>query len=869
MQNNGHDPRGWQCLHHLVEAQAARTPDQAAIEFEGHALTYREVNAQANQLAHCLRRRGIGPNRRVAICLEPNPDFAIATLAVLKAGGTCVPLDPKYPAERLAYMVEDSQAHLVIRADTLQENIRGSEVLALGQIRDEVRRESQTDPVSGIMPDDVAYLIYTSGSTGKPRGVVLAHRGLANYVTAAARTYSTDPSDRVLQFCSISFDIALEEMFVAWTSGATLVLRSQQMPLAVPAFVDWICSHKITVLDLPTAYWHEWVNHFGELPEPVSQDLRLVIVGGEKARSTALTTWKTTVGHRVRWINTYGPTEASIAVTFFEPDLATEDDVPANIPIGQPVENCRIYVLDPHLKPVPVGVAGELHIGGICAATGYWNRPELTAQKFIPDPFSLDSEARLYKTGDVVRTLPTGDLEYLGRADEQVKVRGFRVELGEIEEVLARHPLIREAVVVAVDDEHRGKSLVAHIVSAEGSTEKGPNLREYLRRTLPDYMMPSAFVFARSLPKTPNGKIDRRALSERPFPGIRAHAPVEQAEDKLEQQILDIWQEALGQKPLSVLDNFFDLGGHSLLAARVMHRISRVTGQIVPLAVLFEAPTVRQMAALLRDKAWSQRVSCLVPIEPNGSRPSLFCVHGVGGNVLGFHELARRMAPDYPVYGLQSRGLDGNSSPFTQVEEMAAHYIREMRSVQPEGPFLVGGYSFGGLVAYEMAQQLTRGGEQVALLALLDSYPGNLEPLSLSMLRLARNPARLAVVRDFSAIAKGSVRRRLKNFFLSPVLKRVLHANQHAAASYKLRPYQGKTTLFRAQEFSLRSVSDPHAEWLELAAGGLDVHEIAGGHGDLLVPPQVDELARKLKGCIDACVWTGEPLPRGEERAFA
>jgi aspartate racemase len=869
MPNKGQDSRGWQCLHHLFEAQAARTPDQPAVEYEGQALSYRALNAQANQLAHYLRRRGIRPNTRVALCFDPNPDFAVATLAVLKAGGTCVPLDPKYPAERLAYMVEDAQAQIVISADAHKGNAHGAEILDLGHIREEVSHESQIDSASGAAPKDAAYLIYTSGSTGKPRGVVLAHRGLANYVMAAARVYGTGTGDRVLQFCSISFDIALEEMFVAWTSGATLILRSPQLPLAVPRFVDWIRRHKVTILDLPTAYWHEWVNHFAELREPVPQDVRLVIVGGEKARSSALATWRTSVGNRLRWVNTYGPTEASIAVTLFEPNLAAEAELPANIPIGRPVENCRVYVLDPHLKPVPVGAAGELHIGGICVATEYWNRPELTLQKFIPDPFSLDPEARLYKTGDVVRTLPSGELEYLGRTDEQVKIRGFRVELGEIEEVLARHPLVREAVVVAVDDERRGKSLVAHVVCAEESVAKGPNLREHLHRTLPDHMMPSAFVFAHTLPKTPNGKIDRRALSERPFPEIRQQAPVEHANDSLEQQILDIWQDALGQKPLSVLDNFFELGGHSLLAARVMHRISRATGQIVPLAVLFEAPTVRQLAALLREKTWSQRVSCLVPIQPNGMRPPLFCVHGVGGNVLGFRELSRRMAPEYPVYGLQSRGLDGAANTISQVEEMAAHYIREMRSVQPEGPFLIGGYSFGGLVAYEMAQQLTGGGEQVALLALLDTYPGNLEPLGLSMLRLARNPARLALVRDFSAIAKGSVRRRLKNVFLSPVLKNVLRANQQAAASYKLRPYRGKMTLFRAREFSLRSVSDPHAEWLDLTPGGLDVHEVAGGHGDLLVPPQVDELARKLKECIDACAWTGRPLPRSEERAFA
>jgi len=870
MQRNIQDSHGWRCLHQLFEAQAARTPEHPAIEYEGKALSYRELNVQANQLAHCLRRRGIGPYARVAICLSPTPDFAVATLATLKAGACCVPLDPNYPAERLAYMVEDAQARLAICSGARQGIVTGVPLLDPRLIGGEVRGEPQNPPASGVTLEDTAYLIYTSGSTGKPRGVELSHRGLANYVTASSRVYVTGAHDRILQFCSISFDISLEEMFVAWASGATLVLRSAQMPLAVPAFVDWIRHQKITILDLPTAYWHEWVNHFMEIAEPVPQDVRLVIVGGEKARSSALAVWREAVGNRVRWINTYGPTEASVAVTFFEPDLATGAELPADIPIGYPVENCRVYVLDQNLKPVSAGTPGELHLGGICVAKGYWNRPELTAQKFIPDPFSVNHEARLYKTGDLVRSLADGNLEYVGRTDEQVKIRGFRVELGEIEEVLARHPLVREAVVVAVDDERRGKSLVAHLVCAEGTTEKGTNLREYLQNALPEYMMPAAFVFAHSLPKTPNGKIDRRALSRRPFPQVSQSNRREAAKDSLEQQILEIWQDTLGQKPLSVLDNFFDLGGHSLLAARVMHRISRATGQIVPLALLFEAPTVREMAALLREKAWSQRISCLVPIQPEGLRPAFFCVHGVGGNVLGFRELARQLAPEYPLYGLQSRGLDGNASPFSQVEEMASHYIREIRSVQPEGPFLIGGYSFGGLVAYEMARQLTAGGEQVALLALLDTYPGNLEPLSLSMLRLVRNPARLAVVRDLSAIAKGSVRRRLKDFFLSPVLKRILQANQRAAAEYKLHPYLGgKITLFRAQEFSLRSVHDPHEQWRDLATAGLEVREIAGGHGDLLVSPQVGQLAKELKECIDACAWAGDSAPPRVERALA
>ena len=862
------DVSGLRCLHQLVEIQAQHTPSNFAVECANKKLTYAEFNARANQLAHHLRRRGVEPGARVALCLQATPDFAVASLAVLKAGAACVPLDPKYPADRLLFMVEDSGVQLILTAPGApQLKITFAPELDLTTLSAELDSEPHSNPDVRVSLSDPAYVIYTSGSTGKPRGVLLAHEGLANYVTAAARYYAMSPQDRLLQFCSISFDIALEEFFITWLSGATLVFHSGQFPLAAPEFVAWIRRNNITVLDLPTAFWHEWVTQFEELPQPVPANLRLVIVGGEKALSSALSTWRRAAGTRVRWVNTYGPTEASIAVTRFELDFSSEAELPANIPIGRPVENCQIYLLDPNLNPVPVGAPGELHIGGICLASGYLNRPDLTAEKFIPNPFSRNPASRLYKTGDLARYLPSGDLEYLGRLDEQVKIRGFRVELSEIEELLARHPLVREVAVVAVDDDHRGKSVVAHVVLAKDAHEP-QGLREYAARKLPDYMVPSAFVSTDALPRTPNGKIDRRALAAQPFPNVRTSRKLEAPADEFEQQLLRLWEETLGHNHIGVQDSFFELGGHSLLAARLMHRLSRTTGQTIPLALLFEAPTVRQLAPLLREQSWSQRVSCLVPIQPAGEQPPFFCVHGVGGNVLGFRELARRMGSNHPFYGLQSQGLDGKGELLTSIEAMAEHYIREMRSAQPEGPFLIGGYSFGGLVAYEMAQQLTAGGEHVALLALLDTYPGDLEPVGLSMLRLARNP-RLAVMHDLPQIAKASLQRRVKGLFLSPVLKRVLQANQQASAQYVLQPYGGRVTLFRAEEFSLRSVDDPHAAWNELTPGGLDVHEIAGGHGDILVPPQVAELADKLKSCIHACTTTRPASPPAMERALA
>ena len=852
------------CLHELVEAQAARVPQKLALVCGSRQLTYGEFNSRANQLAHYLRSCGVGPNVRVGICLEPALDFAVAVLAVLKSGGACVPLDPNYPAERLAYMLEDVQSPLVITAKgMLPEALPpGCEVLLLAEKSDVLSRQPGTNPNSGATSRDIAYVIYTSGSTGKPRGVLLPHAGLVNYNTSVARMYSLGPDDRILQFCSISFDIAVEELFATWMSGATLVLRSE-MPLAVPEFLEWVGQQRVTILDLPTAYWHEWVHDLPELKKPVPPSVRLVVVGGEKASSAALATWLHSVGDRVRWINSYGPTEASISVTSYEPKVSPGYSVPDNIPIGRPFGNCRVYLLDRYLNPVPVGVPGEMHVGGVCLAKGYLNRPELTEQKFITDPFSSESGARLYKTGDLARYLPSGDIEFLGRGDDQVKIRGFRVELGEIESALAKHPGVNELAVVARQDASGEKRLIAYLTPAQKSRPTAADLRRYLQQHLPDYMVPSTFVVLEAMPMTPNGKIDRRGLPE---PEGEASSVQAAATDAFEARLVNIWEEVLGKKPIGITDNFFELGGHSLLAARLMHRMGQAIGKTIPLAMLLQAPTIEQLAVLLKQDGWSHHWSSLVPMQPAGSHPPFFCVHGVGGNVLNFRELARRMVPDHPFYGIQARGLDGKQPCFTSIEEIAAHYITEIKTVQPHGPYFVGGYSLGGIVAYEIAQQLRARGEHVGLLGLLDTYAGNLSSISSTVLRLLRHPSRQTLFRDLPLIATESIQRRFKSLMTSRILKHVQQTNQAAGDRYVLRPYGGKITLFRASEASLRSFEDLYSTWTNLAGEGLEVHKITGNHKGILVKPQVDQLAAQLKACIDKGSGSGKAASAGVHR---
>jgi aspartate racemase len=844
------DYPGEQCVHQLIERQAERTPESVALVQEKTRLTYRELNTRANQLARYLRQRGVGPEVRVGIALESSPELIIALLAVLKAGGACVPLDPQYPRERLEYMLEDAQASIVIADDETIAGLSGerTKVIRVRSDGDAIGREPQENIENLANPESLAYVIYTSGSTGTPRGVLLTHGGLVNHNTAAIELYGIQPSDRILQFSSISFDIAVEEIFPTLIRGAMLVLKTKAMPLAIPDFMRWIRKRGVTVLDLPTAYWHELVHEATELKAPLPAKLRLVIVGGEKASASALAAWKKIVGERVRWINTYGPTEASVIATAYEPKGS---DMPATLPIGRPIRNVQIHLLDSHLQEVPVGIRGELHIGGVGVARGYLNRPELTAGKFIQDPFRQRPGARIYSTGDLARYLPNGDIEFLGRGDDQVKIRGFRVELGEIETALSQHPAVAEAVVVAREDGHGAKSLIAYLVPAKESP-KSAELRSFLKEKLPDFMVPFAFVTLEAMPLTPNGKVDRKVLPS-PHPDeLAADEKLVGPKDALESQLVKVWETVLDKQPIGVRQNFFELGGHSLLAVRLMHRIEQAFGKRLPIATLLQAPTVEELANMLRTKGWSPSWSSLVPIQPNGSKPPLFCIHGAGGTVIVYRELAQHLGPDQPIYGLQAQGLDGTQPCFTRVEDMATHYLNEIRSIQPQGPYYVGGLSFGGTVAYEMAQQLKAQGEAVALLFLLDTFPGKYETASSLLVKLWQMPRR-----DQFDYIKRKLRRhlqtlgkRLNRFFLPRALRKVRAGINQAGMQYSMHPYTGPVTLFRASEQSLRGARDPYAGWKGFAKGGLEVCEIPGGHVSILAEPQVQILAKHLKTCL-------------------
>ncbi|HQA67127.1 MAG TPA: amino acid adenylation domain-containing protein [Aggregatilineales bacterium] len=583
------------CLHQFVERQALERPNAPAVIDAETVVSYAELNARANKLAHALRKRGVGPETIVGLSVERSVDMFVGLLGVLKAGGAYLPLDPAYPADRLAFMIEDSGIRLLLTQSHLLKKlaVRPPEVLCLDADWPSIEPECAENPASGVTPRNLAYVIYTSGSTGRPKGVMVEHRSVVNHNLSMVRRFGLRPDDRVLQFATINFDAALEEIFPTWWAGGALVLMPAGALGSGEELERLVEQAGLTVLNLPTAYWHEWVTSLALRGAEPPASLRLVVVGGEKVLAERYARWREIVGERVRWINTYGPTEGTIVASTFEPDGPVEGE----IPIGRPIDNVRLYILDAHGEPVSVGVPGELHIGGVAVARGYLNRPDLTAERFLPDPFSNEPGARMYRTGDLCRWLPDGNIEYVGRTDHQVKVRGYRIELGEIEAVLAQHPAVAENVVVAREDQAGRKQLVAYVVTGTREQPGVLELRNHLAASLPDYMVPAQVVFLDALPLTPNGKVDRAAL---PAPsGERPELESEfvAARDEVERQLAEIWAEVLGLEKVGVHDNFFELGGDSILSIQVIARANQAGLRLSP-RQLFQHPTVAGLASV-------------------------------------------------------------------------------------------------------------------------------------------------------------------------------------------------------------------------------------------------------------------------------
>jgi|GEM_PF-401820 len=888
-----------QCIHELFEAQVEKTPDAVAVVFEEQKLTYSQLNSKANQLAHYLQKLGVGPDVLVGICVERSVEMVVGLLAILKAGGAYVPLDPSYPSERLAYMLCDATVSVLLTQQSLVRLLpeHPAQVVCLDGNWSLSTELSTQNLDSKVQPSNLGYVIYTSGSTGRPKGVAMSQRALVNLIIWQQHEAIVGQGATTLQFAPVSFDVSFQEMFSTWSSGGTLVLVSQQVRRDPLALMQLLVDKQVERLFLPFVALQQLA---AVAPQyPTLPQLREIITAGEQLQLTPDLVEFINRLPRCRVQNQYGPSESHVVSAYTLPeDVASCPKLP---PIGRPIANNQLYILSRELEPVPIGVIGELYIGGVALADGYLNRPELTAEKFLPHPFSNQAEDRVYKTGDLARYLPDGNIEFLGRSDHQVKIRGFRIETGEIEAVLNQHPRVKEIVVVAKGDNFSNKRLIAYIVAeTETATSSNPELsethlnsgqevfnqqlivqwREYLKQRLPEYMVPSGYLVLPQLPLTPNGKVDRKALPVLETTSNYQNQNYIAPRDRQELQLVKIWENLLGVHPVGVGDNFFDLGGHSLLAVQLMNKIEQEFGKSLPLSTLFQSSTVEQLAAILRQDSISA-FSPLFPINPNGSKVPIFCIHPGGGTAFCYFELAQLLGPEQPFYGLQALGLEKGQQPLTQVEDMANLYLCAIREVQPKGPYILLGWSFGGIVALQMAYELTTQGEEIAFLGLLDTYApsyltneqnllegeeivlqlfgGTVSLPSKELQKLTRDEQIVFILEQ--AQQANVVPPDFKVSDIERLLE-VLRLNSEAMGSYSPPSYPGSMTLFRAQKGSLGlsqeiiSAIEPTLGWAEQSIGKVEVETVPGYHEYMVYQPTVTILAQKLQACIERSLST-------------
>ncbi len=849
----------FECFPQMFEGQVERTPDAVALSMGREALRYGDLNARANQLARYLRTQDVQPGVAVGICLERSLEMVVALMAVLKAGGTYLPLDPEYPRDRLRFMAEDAAVAIVLTSEGFSDRFdsQACRILCLDREEKRIAQEVGHNLPPTATSQDLAYILYTSGSTGQPKGVEIPHRALVNFLCSMRQEPGCSAQDVMVSVTTLSFDIAGLELYLPLLVGARVELVNRTV-----AMDGWklrrLCEAvQPTIMQATPATWRMLIEA-GWL----GSDRLTVLCGGEAlppdlavallSRSAAL------------W-NMYGPTEATIWSTIERIERADQE-----ITIGRPIANTELYILDQFLQPVPVGVSGELYIGGHGLACGYRGRPELTKERFVLHPFSTEPHARLYRTGDLVRYRPDGRIVHLGRLDHQVKIRGFRIELGEIEAVLSRHPAVRQAVVTAREDQHGLKQLAAYVVCQEGQAPSPTELRSFVRTALPDYMTPSFFVFLEAMPLTANNKVDVQVLPA-PAPFLSEGLGDVGPRDRVEVQLTALWQLVLRVPKIGIHDNFFDLGGHSLTAAQLFFLLEQVYGRHLPLATLFRAPTIAALAAVLSREQWVPPWQSLVAIQPSGTATPIFMVPGVGGNVLIFAQLARLLGPDQPFYGLQARGLDGKEAPFISVPDMARHYVEEITRLRPHGPYIIAGACTGGLIAYEMAQQLTAHGEAVTLLMMDTWHPSSYQhhrslffkwigvtvavftKLNDEMHALVQLPVGKWAssithkLKVFWALRGGIVTNQRPEYRL--LVERVTEATFQAVAHYEVQRYPGSLLNCIASKRAIAAgTRDTRNEWSLLAGSGSDVVYVpAEDSGRLFVSPYVEDLAGHIQ----------------------
>ncbi|KIN56314.1 non-ribosomal peptide synthetase DhbF [Bacillus subtilis] len=855
------------CLPEQFEKQAALRPDAIAVVYENQALNYAELNERANRLARMLISEGVGPEQFVALALPRSLEMAVGLLAVLKAGAAYLPLDPDYPADRIAFMLKDAQPAFIMTNTKAANHIPPVEnvpkiVLDDPELAEKLntypaenpKNKDRTQPLS---PLNTAYVIYTSGSTGVPKGVMIPHQNVTRLFAATEHWFRFSSDDIWTMFHSYAFDFSVWEIWGPLLHGGRLVIVPHHVSRSPEAFLRLLVKEGVTVLNQTPSAFYQFMQAEREQPDlGQALSLRYVIFGGEALELSRLEDWYNRhPENRPQLINMYGITETTVHVSYIELDRSMAA-LRANSLIGCGIPDLGVYVLDERLQPVPPGVAGELYVSGAGLARGYLGRPDLTSERFIADPFGPPG-TRMYRTGDVARLRADGSLDYVGRADHQVKIRGFRIELGEIEAALVQHPQLEDAAVIVREDQPGDKRLAAYVIPSEETFDTA-ELRKYAAERLPDYMVPAAFMTMKELPLTPNGKLDRKAL---PAPDFAAAVTGRGPRTPQEEILCDLFMEVLHLPRVGIDDRFFDLGGHSLLAVQLMSRIREALGVELSIGNLFEAPTVAGLAERLEMGSSQSALDVLLPLRTSGDKPPLFCVHPAGGLSWCYAGLMTNIGTDYPIYGLQARGIGQREELPKTLDDMAADYIKQIRTVQPKGPYHLLGWSLGGNVVQAMATQLQNQGEEVSLLVMLDAYPnhflpikeapddeealiallalGGYDPDSLGDKPLDFEAAIEILRRDGSALASldETVILNLKNTYVNSV---------GILGSYKPKTFRGNVLFFRST--IIPEWFDPIEpdSWKPYINGQIEQIDIDCRHKDLCQPEPLAQIGKVL-----------------------
>lgn len=837
-------------LHKFIEEQVERTPESTAVIFETERLTYRQLNSRANKLARYLRKNAVGPDVLVGVCAERSVELVVALLAILKAGGAYVPFDSEYPKDRLESMLQDadpgvmlSQEHLLDRLPTA-----AGVVFCLDRDWPSVQAESAENLPATVGGKNLAYVIYTSGSTGKPKGVPNVHEGIVNRLLWMQDMYKLTGKDRVLQKTPFSFDVSVWEFFWPLMTGATLVVARPGGHRDPAYLIELIAGLDITTLHFVPSM----LGIFVEAPGVERcRSVRQVFASGEALPFELQQRFFER--SRAELHNLYGPTEAAVDVTYW---ACKPDSEQAIVPIGRPIANTQIYILDEHLQPVPIGVAGELHIGGIGLARGYLNRPDLTAQKFIRDPFSQDASARLYKTGDLARFLKDGNIEYLGRIDHQVKLHGFRIELGEIEAVLGECAGVRQAVVVVREDKSGDKRLVGYLIPASAEKLDIDRVRKQLHNRLPEYMVPSRFVLMEAFPMTTSGKVDRKSL---PAPQIERGptASIVAPRNEMESRVASVFAEVLGLPFVGATDNFFDLGGHSLLAARLLSRIHEMTGRQIPLSALFRGATVAALSQLIEQETEVSRDPVVLEIQHGDeTRLPFFAIVPPGEESLGYAMLARHMGPDQTVYKIQGHApvVEG-TRPYSKEEmrELTNDYVAAIRSVRPHGPYCLGGLCDGTHIAERMVLGLEGQGEEVGLFAIFDTWVMQNSQIRWlwqvdyyrQRLRKMKGMKLGEKLASYKRVAENKV-----ELLRGKQTPRPGWIETYWPKDFTPSRFRAPVVLFKRPKQQFYYINDPKMGWGQRSQGGVEIHEVEFHHGEILREPHVRQFGRELAKCM-------------------